>query len=64
MEETMSRISNTITEEQVQEAIRKFEDAGGLITKLPDESTPGRSLVGANWASFDLVPVDFSILQS
>ena len=60
----MSRIQKTITEEQVREAIRKFEGAGGLITKLPDEGTPGRSLVGANWASFDVVPVDFSILQS
>ena len=35
----------------------------GLV-EMPDEGTPGRSLVGANWASFDVVPVDFSILQS
>lgn len=60
----MSRILKTITEEQVREAIRKFEGAGGLITKLPEESTPRRTLVAANWDSFDLVPVDFSILQS
>lgn len=60
----MSWISNTITEEQVREAIRKFEGAGGLITKMPEESTPERNLVGADWASLDVVPVDFSILQS
>ncbi len=34
----MSRIQKTITEEQVREAIRKFEGAGGLITKLPDQT--------------------------
>ena len=60
----MSRITKTITEEQVREAIRKFEGAGGLITKLPEESAPLRSLVGDNWASVDLVPVDFLILRS
>ena len=60
----MSRKSKAITEKQVREAISKFEAAGGLITALPDQVTPDRSLVGANLGSFDLEPVEFSILES
>ena len=42
-----------VTEREVQQAIRKFKEQGGLIRKLPDEVTLGHALVGAKYAIYE-----------
>ncbi len=44
---------NPVTHEEIQSALAKFRKAGGLITKLPDEFSPPRRLVGEKWAVYE-----------
>ena len=44
-----------ISEDDVQRAIRKFLQEGGLIKRLPDEVTPRSVLVGAKWGMYEPV---------
>ena len=44
-----------ITEEDVQNALHKFVKDGGLIKHLPDQVTPGNTLVGARWGVYEVV---------
>ena len=44
-----------ITREDVQRAIKKFKESGGLITKITADENPKRKLVGARYASFEPV---------
>lgn len=44
---------SAVTHEDVQAALRKFEEKGGLIKRLPDEVTPRNSLVGSRWAVYE-----------
>ena len=44
-----------ITEEDVQKALQKFLNNGGLIKHLPDEITPRNILVGAKFGMFEPV---------
>ena len=44
-----------ITEQEVQEALKKFKQHGGLIKKLPDEVVPSHNLVGSRWAVYEAI---------
>ncbi len=44
-----------ISPEEIAKALKKFQEKGGLITKLPDEITPRQALVGAKWGMFEIV---------
>lgn len=44
-----------ITEEDVQKALKKFVNDGGLIKQLPDQVTPRNTLVGARWGIYEIV---------
>lgn len=44
-----------ISPEEISKALKKFQEKGGLITKLPDEITPRHSMVGGKWAMFETV---------
>ncbi len=39
------KVKNQKTEEEVEEAVEKFKEAGGLIMKLPDEKSHKSSYV-------------------
>ena len=43
------------TEEDVQQALKKFVNDGGLIKQLPDQVTPTNTLVGARWGVYEIV---------
>jgi hypothetical protein len=43
-----------ITHEELQAAIRKFQQAGGIITKLPDQPTHGQQSVAVKWGFLDV----------
>ncbi len=49
----MKRNTNTITHDQVKEALKRFQQDGGLLKRLPDQVTPVRQLVGGKWASLE-----------
>ena len=38
-----------VTHEQVAEAIRRFQDNGGLIRRLPSQGAQRREVVGHHW---------------
>jgi hypothetical protein len=42
-----------ITQEEVQQAIRKFQERGGLIRRLPDEIVTAQALVGARYSVYE-----------
>ena len=42
-----------VTHEEIQSALAKFRKAGGLITRLPNELSPPRRLVGEKWAVYE-----------
>ncbi len=44
-----------ITSEELQRAIRNFQERGGLIRRLPDEIVPPATLVGARWGAYEEV---------
>jgi hypothetical protein len=48
-----SKQANTLTHEQLQAAIRKFQEQGGIIKKLPDQKTYTHQMVGMKWASLE-----------
>lgn len=49
----MKRENNKVTKQQVDEAILRFVDRGGLIKKLPPEVIPPAMLVGAQHGRFE-----------
>ena len=44
-----------IREEDIQKALKKFQESGGLIKRLPDQINPNRSLVGAKYGVYEAV---------
>lgn len=44
-----------ISEEDVQRALNKFINGGGLIKQLPDQIAPRNTLVGARWGAYEVV---------
>ncbi len=44
-----------ITEEEVQQALKRFQERGGLIKQPPDEIVPRHTLVGAKYAVYETV---------
>ncbi len=44
-----------ITEEEIQQALRVFQDEGGLIKVLPNEVVPPFLLVGKKYGRFENV---------
>lgn len=42
-----------VTERQIQEALQRFKDRGGLIRKLPPEVIPRALLVGTRHGCFE-----------
>ena len=44
-----------ITEVEIQQALKKFQERGGLIKQLPDEIVPRHTLVGAKYAVYENV---------
>ncbi len=44
-----------ISEEEIQKALKKFQEQGGLITKLPDEVSPRNPMVGSKFGMFEAV---------
>jgi hypothetical protein len=51
----MKRNKAVISEQEVQEALNKFKERGGLIKKLPDEVIPTHNLVGSRWAVYETI---------
>lgn len=51
-----------ITHEDIQQALKKFHQNGGLIIRLPDEKKLPRHLVGSKWGTYDLVNEGFEII--
>ena len=51
----MKRKEVKVSHEEVQRAIKKFQENGGLITQVPTEGNPRRRLVGSKYASFEAV---------
>lgn len=49
-----SKKEANITEEEVQAAIKKFLQSGGIINKLPDQKTVSARLVGKRWGSTEM----------
>ena len=47
------KTGNSVTHEEIQSALAKFRKAGGLITRLPNELSPPRKLVGEKWALYE-----------
>ncbi len=45
----------SISEEEIQKALRKFLREGGLIKHLPDEVVPANTMVGSKWGMYELV---------
>ena len=43
----------SVSHEEIQSALAKFRKAGGLITRLPNELSPPRKLVGEKWAAYE-----------
>ncbi len=54
----MSKSKNvkTITQEELQLALRAFEKRGGIIRKLPDQKTLGQQAVSMKWGNGEAVP--------
>ena len=50
-----------ITEEEIQKALNKFQDSGGLIKRLPEQIVPQRALVGAKYGVYEYVEDTASI---
>ena len=44
-----------VTEEEIQNAIKKFIRGGGLIKQLPNQITPRNTLVGTRWGAYEMV---------
>ena len=49
----MNDSKRTISHEDIQAALKKFQGAGGGITRLPDQEQPLRNIVGAEWAMYE-----------
>ena len=50
---TTKKEIKTISHEDLQAAIRKFKDNGGIIQKLPDQKSYTHKGVGVKWANTD-----------
>jgi hypothetical protein len=48
---TMKESKPTISHEELQAAIRKFQKTGGIIQKLPDQKSYSHQGVGVKWAN-------------
>ncbi len=44
-----------ISHDEIQEALRKFREQGGLITRLPDEEVQPRRMVGFRYGTYEPV---------
>ena len=44
-----------ISQEEIQKALKKFQNQGGLISKLPDQIAPRSNMVGGRWAMYETV---------
>ena len=53
-----------ITQENVQEALRRFMKEGGLIRKLPDEVSPRNFQVGGKYSAFEYVGPDLGVTET
>ena len=51
----MSSKKTKITDEEIQRALKKFEEKGGLIKRLPDQVAPSGNQVGGKFAMFETV---------
>ena len=51
----MKRKDVKVSHDEVQRALKTFQDKGGLITKIRSEGNPRRRLVGTKYASFEAV---------
>jgi len=43
-----------VTQEELNQAVRKFLKSGGTIQKLPDQKSVSQHLVGAKWGTTEL----------
>jgi len=50
------RKTTPITHEELQAAIRKFQQAGGIITKLPDQPILEQQCVAVKWGYLEASP--------
>ena len=60
----MSAKRTKISQADMRDAIRRFQERGGLINKLPAQPDPIRNLVGAKWAAYETVMVDFQTIAA
>ena len=50
----MKESKQQVTEAELQSAIRKFLDKGGMIHKLPDQKSGTARMVGRKWDSTEV----------
>ena len=53
-----------ISHAAVRDAIRRFQERGGLVKKLPAQPNPAPNLVGAKWAISEPVLVEFQTIAA
>ena len=51
----MKKKQQLISDMEVQQALQKFKEQGGLIKKLPDEVVPSHNMVGGRWAVYEAI---------
>ena len=50
----MNKKQKNISEEELNRAVRKFIDSGGIIKKLPDQKSAQLNRVGGRWCSTEV----------
>ncbi|MEE8396678.1 MAG: hypothetical protein V3S29_11530 [bacterium] len=50
----MKEKKSSISHEELQRAVSKFINEGGIITKLPDQKALGQHRVGGKWATTEM----------
>lgn len=60
----MARKAVNITQAELDDAIRRFRAAGGLVQKLPDQPDPLRNQVGGRWGMYEPVMENFQPVAS
>ena len=49
----MKKNQKSISDQEIQKALKKFKEKGGLIRKLPSEIVPRSALVGAKFGIYE-----------
>ena len=56
----MKKQKKVITSKEIRQALQRFYERGGLVTRLPDQVAPTNTMVGTRWGTFEEMPVALS----